>query len=176
MDGQFIAQIQQVAFNYAPKSWATCAGQLLAIQQNQALFSILGTTYGGNGVQTFALPDLRGRVALHWGAGPGLSTYVLGEQAGTQSVTMLPSNMPVHNHLILVSNTAPGASSPNGTALAQGGPLGSNTGFQYGPNSGAIMATGALAPTGGSQPVSIMQPYTTLQYCIALQGIFPSRN
>jgi microcystin-dependent protein len=176
MDGQFLGQIQQVAFNFAPKSWATCAAQLLAIAQNQALFSILGTTYGGNGIQTFALPDLRGRVALHWGTGPGLSPYQLGQQVGTQSVTMLSANMPSHTHLLTASNTAPAVPSPNGGALAQGGPFGAGTSIQYGAAAGTTMSTGAIAPAGNSVPISIMQPYNTLQYCIALQGIFPTRN
>src|ERR1700752_4790190 len=98
MDGQFLGQIQPMAFYYAPKTWATCAAQLLSIQQNAALFSILGTTYGGNGINTFGLPDLRGRVAVHWGQGPGLSNYVLGEKGGTESVTMLTNNLPLHTH------------------------------------------------------------------------------
>src|ERR1700754_4848455 len=112
MTGQFLGQILPVAFNFAPKSWATCAAQLLSIAQNQALFSLLGTTYGGNGIQTFGLPDLRGRVAIHWGQGPGLSSYDLGEFSGTQSVTMLASNMPLHTHLLMASTATAGVPSP----------------------------------------------------------------
>jgi microcystin-dependent protein len=176
MDGQFLAQIQQVAFNFAPKGWATCAAQLMSIQQNAALFSILGTTYGGNGIQTFGLPDLRGRVANHWGQGPGLQDYVLGEVSGTTSTTMLASNLPLHIHTLMANNQAPNAVAPNSAALAAGGAIGANTALQYGPTAGSTMSPGEIAPNGSSQPFSIMQPYNTLQYCIALQGIFPSRN
>ena len=112
MTGQFLGQILQVAFNYAPKTWALCAAQQLAISQNQALFAILGTTYGGNGVSTFALPDLRGRVANHWGQGPGLQDYVLGEIGGSNSVTMLANNLPLHNHPLVASNVSAAVPSP----------------------------------------------------------------
>jgi len=176
MDGQFLAQIQQVAFNFAPKTWATCAAQILSIQTNAALFSLLGTTYGGNGQTTFGLPDLRGRVAIHWGQGPGLSNYVLGEQAGTQSVTMLASNLPLHIHTFVANNQTSTQPSPSGNALAQGGVYQGNNLFLYGTAAGVTMNAGTIAASGGSQPISILQPYNTLQYCIALQGIFPSRN
>src|SRR5580698_2846295 len=116
MQGQFLAQIQPMAFNFAPKGWAQCAAQQLAINSNQALFAILGTIYGGNGQTTFGLPDLRGRVAVGAGQGPGLSNYTIGQMAGTQSVTMLQNNMPQHTHLFNVSNqpsTQPSAANTN---------------------------------------------------------------
>src|ERR1700756_268839 len=119
MTGQFLGQVLQVAFNYAPKTWALCAAQQLAISQNQALFAILGTTYGGNGVSTFALPDLRGRVANHWGQGPGLQDYVLGEIGGSNSVTMLANNLPLHNHPLVASNVSAAVPSPSNNALAK---------------------------------------------------------
>lgn len=176
MDGQFLGQILPVAFNFAPKSWLTCSGQILAIQTNAALFSLLGTTYGGNGVQTFALPDLRGRVAIHQGQGPGLQYYALGEMAGTPTVTMLASNLPVHNHLLMASTTTAGNASPSGNALAAGGQIGTATALAYGTAAGTNPNPGTIASNGSSQPISILQPYNVLQYCIALQGIFPSRN
>jgi len=176
MDGQFLGQILPVAFNFAPKSWATCSAQIMAINTNQALFSLLGTTYGGNGVQTFALPDLRGRVAIHWGQGPGLQDYVLGEIAGSVSVTMLASNVPLHTHLLMTTTTVAGNPSPNTNALAAGGQIGTATALAYGTASGTNPNPGTIAPNGGSQPIPILQPYNVLQYCIALQGIFPSRN
>ena len=177
MDGQFLAQIQPMAFNFAPKGWAQCAAQLLPIQQNAALFSILGTTYGGNGQTTFGLPDLRGRVALGAGQGPGLSNYNLGEISGNQAITMLSANMPQHTHLFNVSNQTSTQPSPaNTNALAQGGVFNSNNLFLYGPSAGVTMAQGMIANNGGSLPFSVMQPYLPLTYCIATVGIFPSRN
>ena len=176
MDGQFLGQILPVAFNFAPKSWTTCSAQIMAIQTNAALFSLLGTTYGGNGVNTFALPDLRGRVAIHQGQGPGLQYYTLGEMAGTPSVTMLASNMPLHTHLLMASTTTAASPSPSGNALAAGGQIGSATALAYGTAAGTNTNPGTIASNGSSQPIPILQPYNVLQYCIALQGIFPSRN
>jgi microcystin-dependent protein len=177
MDGQFLGQILTVGFSYAPKSWATCSAQLLPIAQNQALFAILGTTYGGNGVQTFALPDLRGRVPMSWGQGPGLSDYVLGQQAGTQSVTMLANNVPLHTHTFSVNNGAAAVPVPTNNALSQGGQVSGIDTFIYSTNSpNATMNPLALQTSGSSVPFSILQPYTAILYCIALQGIFPSRN
>ncbi len=176
MSGQFLGQILQVAFNYAPRTWALCAAQQLSIQQNQALFSILGTTYGGNGTQTFALPDLRGRVANHWGQGPGLSNYVLGQPSGLNTVTMMANNLPVHNHPLVASNVSAAVPSPSGNALAKTDSVSGSDGFFYGPTGGSTLAANALNPIGSSAPISIIQPYNTLNNCIALQGIYPSRN
>jgi microcystin-dependent protein len=176
MTGQFLGQILQVAFNYAPRTWSTCSAQQMAINSNQALFAILGTVYGGNGQTTFALPDLRGRVANHWGQGPGLQDYMLGEQSGTPTTTMLPVNLPLHNHPLVVSNQSAGAPSPSGNAMAVTDSVSGSVGFFYGPNAGTTMGSATIAPNGNSAAIGILQPYTTLQYCIALQGIFPSRN
>lgn len=176
MTGQFLGQVLQVAFNFAPKTWATCAAQLLSIQQNTALFSLLGTTYGGNGVNTFALPDLRGRVAISQGQGPGLQFYSLGQISGTQSVTMLASNLPLHVHTFSANNATSTQSGPGGNSIAQGG-LSAGTGlFLYGPSAGVTMNPNTIAPNGSSLPIPIMQPYNVLQCCIAMQGIFPTRN
>jgi len=172
----FLGQILPVAFNFAPKGWATCSAQLLSIQQNAALFAILGTTYGGNGQTTFGLPDLRGRLAVGMGQGLGLSNYLLGQQAGKESATMLLSNMPMHNHLFNVSNTASTQLSPNGNTLGQGGALGATEFGLYGASAGVTMAPGMINTAGGSQPFNLLQPYLTVTYCIAMQGIFPSRN
>jgi len=173
----FLGQITGFGFNFAAKGWANCAGQLMSIQQNAALFSILGTTYGGNGIQTFALPDLRGRVPISWGQGPGLSDYVLGEQSGAQSVTVLANQLPLHNHAFNANNALATSGSPNGNYLGQGGlDAGANVSIYAGGGSNAVMAASALAPTGGTQPISIIQPYSVINYCVALNGIFPSRN
>jgi len=173
---QFLAQIQPYAFNFAPKGWALCSAQIMSIQTNAALFSLLGTTYGGNGTTTFGLPDLRGRVALGQGQGPGLSNYVPGQIGGNQSVTMLQSNMPQHNHLFNVSNATSTTPLPAGNTLAQGGVLGTTAYNLYGASAGATMAAGMINPVGSSIPFSIMQPGLAVSYCIALTGIFPSRN
>jgi microcystin-dependent protein len=172
----FLGQILAVAFNYAPKGWQPCAGQLLPIQQNAALFSLLGTSYGGNGIQTFALPDLRGRVATHWGQGSGLPDYTIGEQIGTENVTMLQNNLPLHSHQFMTNNTTSNQFTPGGFALAQGGTVNNSGALLYGTAAGLTMAAGTIANTGGSQPIPIIQPYNTLQQCVALSGTFPSRN
>jgi microcystin-dependent protein len=173
----YIAQITGFGFNFAPKGWAYCAGQLMSIQQNQALFSILGTTFGGNGIQTFALPDLRGRVPISWGQGPGLSNYTLGEQSGAQAVTVLANQLPLHNHAFSVNTALATSSSPSGNYLAQGGvESGANVSMYATGSSNANMAAGTISNAGGNQPISIIQPYNVINYCVALNGIFPSRN
>jgi len=177
MSDPFIGEIRMFAGNFAPRGWALCNGQLLPISQNTALFSILGTTYGGNGQTTFGLPDLRGRVALHPGQGPGLSPYTLGEQGGSESVTLLTTNMPAHTHMVNASTTNATAPAPTNGILAS--PLDSNAGAGLGyvttsPNT--QMAPNSIAPSGGSQPHENRQPYNCVNYIIALQGIFPSRN
>lgn len=157
----FIGQITLFAGNFAPRGWAFCQGQLLSIAQNTALFSILGTTYGGDGQTTFALPDLRGRVPLQQGQGPGLQSYVLGQKAGTETVTLTVNEMPAHNHSITVTAVPPGGTIPAVDGQLTPTPL------------NAFEASGM---TGGSQPHNNLQPYLALNYIIALQGIFPSRN
>lgn len=168
-----LASIVLFAGNFAPRGWAFCQGQILSIAQNTALFSLLGTTYGGNGQTTFALPDLRGRVPIQQGQGPGLSDYTLGEAGGTENVTLLVSNMPAHNHLLNVSTAAGTVSSPQNALLGNTGALDK----EYVTSAAnAQMSPAAISPAGSSIPFSIVQPYLAINYIIALQGIFPSRN
>ncbi|NTS39379.1 phage tail protein [Flavisolibacter sp. BT320] len=174
-----MATIILFAGNFAPRGWAFCNGQILSIAQNTALFALLGTTYGGNGQTTFALPDLRGRTPVGTGQGPGLSGIDLGEVAGTETVTLIISNMPAHNHVITVNpkaiNAAGDTSNPTGAYLANSGALDKEfkaTGTLV--NMGAATATSNIA--GGSQPFSIRNPYLGMNYIIAMEGIFPSRN
>ena len=175
MSAPFVAEIRIFPYNFAPTGWAFCNGQLMPISQNTALFALLGTTYGGDGKSTFALPNLQGSAAMHPGQGPGLSLRDLGEMGGTEAVTLLASEIPVHTHA-LRANTAFGDTptpSPN-ASLARPGTI-----FTYQQNSSANlagMAPEALAPAGGSQPHNNMQPYLTLNFCIALQGVFPPRG
>jgi microcystin-dependent protein len=168
-----------VGFNFAPVGWMLCNGQLLPISQYQALFSLLGTSYGGNGQTNFGLPDLQGRVPVSSGAGPGLSTYNLGQSGGTENVTLLTNNMPQHNHLVGVSNQAGSVADPTNAVLAQGN---SSTGREPVLISDYTMsaATGSLAPTtismaGGNVPHTNIQPYLCINFIIAWQGIYPSR-
>jgi microcystin-dependent protein len=170
----FLGQINIFPYNFAPRGWAFCQGQILPIAQNTALFSLLGTTYGGNGQTTFALPDLRGRVAVSSGQGPGLSQYTLGEVTGTETRTLLITQLPAHVHTVSVhvNSSEGGSNSPAGAYLgkADPGPYAATTDNS---NMGAQPPTG---PTGGNQPFSIIQPVLCLNFCIAMQGVFPSRN
>lgn len=163
----FIGQIQMFSFNFPPRFWARCDGQLLPINQNQALFSILGTTYGGNGTTNFALPDLRGRTPLHFGQGPGLSNRSLGQVGGAENVTLLTSQLPSHSHTPAANNAAPTIGTPAGNLWAQG---------NYSATGGSSMAAGDIGNAGGNQPHANLSPYLTVNFCIALSGIFPSRN
>lgn len=171
----YIGQIQAFGFNFAPKGWALCNGQLLSIAQNTALFSLLGTTYGGDGINTFALPNLQGRAPIHYGQGPGLSFYDIGEMIGTESVTLLQSQMPAHNHTLGVS-TEPGSSnSPAGKVSAvviDGSESAVNS---YGSTINSTASAQAIGMTGSNNPVPIIQPVIAISYCIALEGIYPSR-
>ncbi len=169
MPDPFLGEIKIVAFNFAPKGWALCNGQLLPINQNQALFAILGTTYGGNGTTNFALPDFRGRAPVHMGAG-----VIPGQSAGQETVTLLPQQLPQHDHVLLAS-AAPAASvSPAGNVLAKKAKYGKDV---FAPPANLMqMSPAALAAAGGSQPHENMQPYLVLNFVIALVGIFPSRN
>lgn len=157
--------------NFAPRGWAFCDGQLLPIAQNSALFSILGTTYGGDGKTTFALPDLRGRVAMQPGQGPGLSSYQLGQKGGAESVTLTVNNMPSHSH-VLNANSDPGnTESPQDNLLA------AVTTSNYSKDAAnATMNPASIANTGGSQSFGIVQPYQCVNFIIALVGVFPSRS
>ena len=167
--------------NFAPSQWAMCNGQLLSIAQNSALFAVLGTTYGGDGVQTFALPDLRGRAPVHPGSGPGLSPYVEGQIGGTETVTLLSTQMPSHNHLVGVSNAAGTVTDPTNALPAQINtgtvrqPATTAFGYAPPPQTGTL-APAAVSSTGGSQPHANIQPYLCVTFIIALQGVFPSRN
>ncbi len=165
----FIGQIMAVGFNFPPRGWAACEGQLLPINQNQALFSLLGTTYGGNGQTTFALPDLRGRVPISSGNGPGLTPHTLGERSGAASVTLLQQQLPSHNHPAATASPATG----NAPATAMPAPGGAQL---YGTPGAATLAADALTDVGGNQPHPNQQPYLGVLYVIALEGIFPSRN
>jgi microcystin-dependent protein len=165
MTEPFIGEIQVFAFQYAPKGWALCNGQLLPINQNQALFSLLGTTYGGDGRTTFALPDLRGRVPLGVGAG-----YTQGERAGEESHTLIAPEMPAHTHTPLASLAAASSPSPADATWTNMGTAG------YAGNPNTQMAGNAIVAAGGSQPHENRSPYLTVNFCIALQGIFPSRS
>lgn len=180
----FIGEIKIFGFYFAPKGYATCQGQILSIAQNTALFSLLGTTYGGNGQTTFALPDLQGRMPIGQGQGPGLPPYQMGQVAGTNSVTILTSNMPAHVHTlntvkanIAVNTAVADSNTPESAYLAA-----NNTTALYseGPEAGKFLAaasiTGTSDITGSGLPIDITNPYLTINYSIALQGIFPSRN
>jgi len=169
----FVGQIALFPFNFAPQGWAFCNGQLLQINQYNALFALLGTTYGGNGQTTFALPDLRGRVPLGAGQGPGLTNRFLGETLGTENVTILESQMPAHTHGIQVLSSPGTSNTPVNSIPAQNRDGISN--YASGTPNGQ-MASGVLASTGGSQPVNNMQPSLSMNYCIALFGIFPSQS
>ena len=176
----FLGEIIMFAGNFAPQGWALCDGQLLAINTNQALFSLLGTTYGGDGRTTFALPDLRGRLTMHPGSGPGLSTRRSGEKGGAETVTLTLQQMPSHNHTasgtIQAKNGRPDESNPGGTvpaSLSQGAE-------GYAETSNTTMKADGVNVTvgnsGGSQPHNNLQPYQCVNFIIALVGIFPSRN
>jgi len=163
-----------VPYNFAPRGWAFCQGQLLAISQNTALFALLGTTYGGNGITTFGLPDLRGRVPVHVGQGPGLSPYDLGQVGGTETVTLTSGQLAPHTHPANCLNANGNQPSPNNNIWSSD--LGQAN--QYGTTKAAgTMAANIIGPSGGgnNQPHNNIQPYQTLNYVIALQGIFPQR-
>ncbi|MES2056446.1 MAG: tail fiber protein [Pseudomonadota bacterium] len=179
MSNPFVAEIRIFGFNFAPRGWAFCAGQILPISQNTALFSLLGTTYGGNGTSTFALPDLRDRAPMAPGQGPGLSDYVLGEQSGERDVTLLITEMPAHDHVLNAATLNPINQAQNVPTPNSGAQLGtSNPGNAYSSvaTPAVALANEALLPQGGGQPHDNLQPYLTLNFCIALQGVFPARN
>lgn len=172
MSDPFVAEIRVLPFNFAPMGWASCDGQLIPIVQNTALFSLLGTTYGGDGKATFALPNLGGRMAMGFGQGPGLSLRDLGETVGQAGVTLGGTEMPAHGHA-LMGGSAGLAASPSNAALA---PPANGASVYRMPGSPAAMAAESLGNTGGSQPHENRQPCLALTFCIALQGIFPPRS
>lgn len=173
MSQPFLSEIKMMSFSFPPKGWAFCNGQLMPINQNQALFSLLGTTYGGDGKSTFALPDLQGRAPMHPGQGPGLSLHDLGETGGSDTVTLLESEIPSHSHamranvLDVADTNVP--SSNASFALSSGGTL-------YQTASNVSLSDQTLAPAGGDQPHNNLMPYLTFYFNIALQGVFPPRT
>ena len=171
MSEPYLGQISIYGFNFPPKGFAMCNGQILSIQQNAALFSLLGTFYGGNGTTTFALPDLRGRFPLHFGQGPGLSNYSLAQVGGQETHTLITAEMPPHQHTPKYTTNA-NQPSPGGNVFAPD-PNGNVT---FATTGGEVMASTALSPAGGGQPHENRAPFLVMNFCIALVGIFPSRN
>lgn len=175
MADPFVAEIRIFPFNFAPKGWAWCDGQLMPLSQNTALFSLLGTTYGGDGKSNFALPDLQGRAPMHPGQGPGLSLHDLGETGGSETVTLLESEIPSHTHNLQVQTNPLGSSAVPASDKTFTRPASGNLYSASGANS-TQLAGQALSPAGGDQPHNNMQPYLTLYFNIALQGVFPPRS
>lgn len=174
MSDPFVAEIRIFGFTFAPRGWAQCNGQILPISQNTALFSLLGTTYGGNGQSTFALPDMQTNAPMHPGQGPGLSLHDLGETGGSEFVTLLESEIPLHNHFVVATPSPAETFSAQANAIARG--VGMNP-YQTVSNANMTnMSFNALSPAGGSLPHNNMMPYLVLNFCIALQGVFPPRT
>lgn len=172
----FIAQIMLFGGNFAPRGWAFCDGQLLPISSNSALFSIIGTAYGGDGRTTFALPDLRGRVPMHAGTGPGLTPRQIGQRVGVEDVTLVESQMPNHSHELLVASAAPANSRASGDAIGQGTFFVNNNPSDPATQPSLALNSRTVGAAGGSQQHENMQPTLCINYIIALQGIFPSRS
>ena len=168
----YLGEIKLVPYGFAPKQWTQCNGQLMSISQNTALFSLLGTTYGGNGVTTFALPDLRGRVAMHRSLN---GQYTMGQFAGVENETLQISEMPMHNH-VFNATTATGAERASQGALLGASPAAANFYYITDGNPLQPLAPTSISPVGNGQPHNNMQPYLVMTYCIALAGVFPSRN
>ncbi len=173
MADPFVAEIRIFPFTFAPKGWAWCNGQLMPISQNTALFSLLGTTYGGDGKSTFGLPDLAGRAPMHPGQGPGLSPHDLGEQGGSETVTLLESEIPMHAHAV---NGGSGPANLQSPAPDRSLGRANTNAYLDNPANLVPMSPQALAPAGASQPHNNMQPYLTFYFSIALQGVFPPRG
>ena len=179
----FIGEIKLLAFDFAPRNYQPCGGQLMSIAQNAALFSLLGTLYGGNGIQTFGLPDLRGRIPIGQGNGRGLPVHSMGELAGTTSITLTTQNLPMHNHAatgitvnLPVSTGGGDASSPQNSYLADKGTEVFSSVSTPGANYGSLSVSGQTNIAGSNIPFEIMNPYLVMNYSIAINGIFPSRN
>jgi len=177
MSQPYIAEIKMFGGNFAPRSYALCNGQILSIAQNTALFSLLGTTYGGNGQTTFALPNMQGRAPVHQGSGPGIDPVSLGEMAGEINVTLTTSNLPSHTHPIsgaLISNSNPGETPASNTLFTNSAP---NQLYAAALGTGGLnLAPQTITTAGGSQPHNNVQPYLAVTFIIALEGVFPARN
>ena len=173
MAEQYLGEIRMFGFNFAPSGWAFCNGQILSISQNTALFALLGTFYGGNGTSTFALPNLQSRVAIHQGQGTGLSPYVIGQLGGVENTTILYNQMPIHTHTVGCNTGGGSQASPGG-----GFPAVESTGtsLDFSSTSTSTMSPTMIGNAGGNVPMPILQPYLTVNFCIAMVGIFPSRN
>lgn len=172
MSEPFLAEVRIVGFNFAPRGWAFCDGQILPINQNQSLYSLLGTTYGGDGRTSFALPDLRGRTPIHVGRSNGGEDHGLGQKSGEETHTLSANEMPQHTHTLRASSTDGNTATPTDHVLARevGGI------YEQNPSDTIPMRSGTVTNTGGGQAHNNMQPYLALNFCIALQGLFPSRN
>jgi len=177
MDQPFVGVIFPFAANFAPSGWKLCQGESMSISENEVLFTLIGTTYGGNGTTTFNLPDLRGRLPIGQGQGPGLSNYVIGQASGTETVTLTTANLPMHNHLLNVINVAGTVPTPIPTSYIAGTAVGTTgLNFYSGGPGNTTLGSNTIGNTGGSTPISIMQPILATSYIISLYGIFPSRN
>jgi microcystin-dependent protein len=181
MSQPYVGQILICGFNFAPAGWALCNGQLLPISENETLFQLIGTTYGGDGQSTFGLPDLRGRVPLHMGQGSGLSSYAIGQAAGVESVTLTTQQIPTHNHIAVAANAPGNSKTPQGTILSNEGGADADKVSIYAPwdNDPANMTTmlpASVQLTGGSQPHENRQPLLVLNFVISLFGVFPSQT
>jgi microcystin-dependent protein len=174
MSEPFIAEIRIFAGNFAPRGWAFCNGQLLPIAQNTALFSLIGTTYGGDGRTTTALPNLQGRAPMHPGRGPGLTSRLLGQRGGVETITLSESQMPNHNHSLQGTSSPASTNAPNNTTTLARSINGNS--YKLGATADASMDTGALLPAGGGQAHNNLQPYLAINYIIALVGMYPSRS
>jgi len=168
----FLGQIMMVGYTFCPRGWANADGQLLPISSNSALFSLYGTTFGGDGRTTFALPDLRGRVPMHTGQGPGLASRQSGQKGGTETNTLSVNQLPNHSHALNVARSSGNTTTPQDTFLAGTGRDRDYTST----GTDTTMNANAIGSTGGGQPIDNMQPFLVIRYCVALQGIFPSRN
>jgi microcystin-dependent protein len=173
----FLGQLLLVGFNFPPNQWAFCQGQIMSISQNTALFSLLGTYYGGNGTSNFGLPDMQGRLGLGFGQGPGLTDYVLGENGGTETVTVLQTEMALHNHTVMGYAQFANQPSPINQALAEAvNSAGSPVSVYATGNPTTLMASNAITPSGTNQPHNNLMPYQALNWIIALAGVYPTRG
>ncbi len=171
----FVAEIRIFPFNFAPKGWAFCDGQILPLSQNTALFSLLGTTYGGDGKSNFALPNMQGNAPMHPGQGPGLSLHDLGETGGSDTVTLLESEIPGHSHTMTAFTAVGNRLTPQANSISR--ETGATTYLTNAPAPPTVnMSDSAVTPAGGDQPHNNLQPYLTLNFCIALQGVYPPRT